>query len=168
MAAPENVQLTAGTQPGKSVGVDRITENASMSKSNISDYQGPIIVFDAMCVLCSANAQFVLRHDRTGRFRLASMQNETGAALYRRCGIDPANPDSLIIVDGAGVLRDSNAVLAIYGGLGWPWKAISALRVVPRMLRDPIYRWLARNRYRIFGKRETCWVPTPDQASRIL
>jgi predicted DCC family thiol-disulfide oxidoreductase YuxK len=96
------------------------------------------------------------------------MQNETGIALYRRCGMDPADPDSLIIVDGAKVLRDSDAVLAIYAGLGWPWKAISVLRIIPRMLRDPIYLWLARNRYRIFGKRETCWLPTPEQASRIL
>lgn len=139
-----------------------------MSESNIIEYQGPIIVFDAMCVLCSANAQFVLRHDRIGRFRLASMQNETGARLYKRCGIDPANPDSLIIVEGAKVLRDSDAVLAIYAALGWPWKALALLRLVPRMLRDPAYRWLARNRYRFFGKRETCWLPTPEQADRIL
>ena len=139
-----------------------------MSESNTIEYQGPIIVFDAMCVLCSANAQFVLRHDHTGRFRLASMQNETGARLYRRCGIDPANPDSLIIVEGAKVLRDSDAVLAIYAALGWPWKALALLRLVPRMLRDPAYRWLARNRYRFFGKRETCWLPTPEQADRIL
>ncbi|MDR6902745.1 thiol-disulfide oxidoreductase DCC family protein [Rhizobium miluonense] len=139
-----------------------------MNKSTISDHHGPIIVFDAMCVLCTANAQFVLRHDHLGRFRLASMQNETGIALYRFCGMDPADPDSLIIVDGAKVLRNSDAVLAIYAGLGWPWKAISVLRIIPRMLRDPIYLWLARNRYRIFGKRETCWLPTPEQASRIL
>ncbi|NLR98414.1 DUF393 domain-containing protein [Rhizobium sp. P38BS-XIX] len=141
-----------------------------MLKSDINaiDHQGPIIVFDAMCVLCSANAQFVLRHDRIGRFRLASMQNEVGAQLYRRCGIDPANPDSLIIVDGASVLRDSDAVLSIYAGLGWPWRALSLLLLVPRALRNPAYRWLARNRYRFFGKRETCWLPTPEQADRIL
>ncbi|OCJ00258.1 hypothetical protein A6U86_11605 [Rhizobium sp. AC27/96] len=139
-----------------------------MSDSNSSQYQGPIIVFDAMCVLCSANAQFVLRHDRIGRFRLASMQDETGTGLYRRFGIDPADPDSMIVVDGAQVLRDSDAILGIYAGLGWPWKAFSLLRFVPKGLRDPAYRWLARNRYRIFGKRETCWLPTPEQADRIL
>jgi predicted DCC family thiol-disulfide oxidoreductase YuxK len=61
---------------------------------------GPIIVFDAMCVLCSANAAFVLRHDRAGHFRLASMQGEAGSALYRRFGIDPANPETLIVVEG--------------------------------------------------------------------
>ncbi|MBB6484395.1 thiol-disulfide oxidoreductase DCC family protein [Rhizobium lusitanum] len=139
-----------------------------MSDRDDIDHHGPIIVFDAMCVLCSANAQFVLSHDHIGRFRLASMQNETGARLYRRCGIDPANPDSLIIVDGTKVLRNSDAVLSIYAGLGWPWKALSLLRLVPRALRDPAYRALARNRYRFFGKRETCWVPTPEQANRIL
>lgn len=128
----------------------------------------PVIVFDAMCVLCSANAQFVLRHDRRGHFRLASMQGEAGAALYRRFGIDPADPETLIVVEGDHALRDSDAVLAIWRGLGWPWRAAGVLRLVPRQLRDPLYRRVARNRYRLFGKRETCWVPTPAQRGRIL
>lgn len=132
------------------------------------DKAGPIIVFDAECILCSANAQFVLRHDRNRRFRLASMQKATGAALYRHFGIDPANPESLIIVDGDAVLKDSDAVLAIYAGLCWPWKVISVLRFIPRFLRDPAYRWLARNRYRLFGRRETCWMPSPGDADRVL
>lgn len=129
---------------------------------------GPIIVFDAMCMLCSANAAFVLRHDAAGRFRLASMQGEAGAALYRRFGIDPANPETLIVVEGDGVLRDSDAVLAIWAGLDRPWNALAVLRIVPRKLRDPIYRWVARHRYRLFGKRSTCWLPTAEQAARIL
>ncbi len=129
---------------------------------------GPIIVFDALCVLCSANAQFVLRHDARERFRLASMQDRAGADLYRKFGIDPANPETMIVVEGKRALRDSDAILAIFAGLGWPWRALAALRLIPRPLRDPIYRWMARNRYRIFGRRETCWVPTPDQASRVL
>lgn len=134
----------------------------------LNDAAGPIIVFDAECILCSANAQFVLRHDRARRFRLASMQNSVGAGLYRRFGIDPANPESMIVVEGDRLLKDSDAVLAIYAGLGWPWKAFSALRFIPRFLRDPAYRWLARNRYRIFGRRETCWVPSPGDADRVL
>jgi len=129
---------------------------------------GPIIVFDAMCVLCSANAAFVLRHDRAGRFRLASMQGEAGAALYRRFGIDPANPETLIVVEGDNVLRDSDAMLAIWAGLDRPWNALAALRIVPRKLRDPIYRWAARHRYRLFGKRSACWIPTAEHAARIL
>lgn len=130
--------------------------------------EGPIILFDAMCVLCSANAAFVLRHDGSGRFRLASMQGDVGAALYRQFGIDPANPDSLIVVDNGHALRDSDAVLAIWAGLSRPWNALSLFRIVPRWLRDPVYRWVARHRYRLFGKRSTCWLPTPEQARRIL
>ena len=128
----------------------------------------PIIVFDAHCVLCSANAQFVLKHDRSDHFRLASMQGEIGTALYRRFGIDPANPETLILVDGNDVRRDSDAILAIYAALGWPWRATTALRLVPAFLRDPVYRWVARNRYRLFGRRATCWVPSAEQARRVL
>lgn len=129
---------------------------------------GPIIVFDALCVLCSANAQFVLRHDRRGIFRLASMQGATGAALYRRHGIDPANPETMIIVDGANVLTNSDAVLAIYAACGWPWRSAAVARIVPRPIRDAAYRLVARNRYRLFGKRDTCWLPTPAERSRVL
>lgn len=128
---------------------------------------GPIIVFDALCVLCSANARFVLAHDRKKRFRLASMQGAAGAALYRAHGIDPASPETLIVVDGGRVLRDTDAVLAIYAECGWPWRAATALRLVPRAWRDPAYRWIARNRYRLFGRRETCWLPSPEDRDRV-
>lgn len=128
----------------------------------------PIIVFDAECVLCSANAQFVLRHDRRGHFRLASMQGIVGEALYHKFGIDPADPETLIVVSGDQALRDSTAALAIWSGLGWPWRALTILRVVPALLRDPLYRLIARNRYRLFGKRQTCWMPKPEQADRVL
>jgi len=128
----------------------------------------PIIVFDAECLLCSANAQFVLNHDRKGRFLLASMQGEAGSALYRRFGIDPADPDTLIVVEGDRVRRDSDAILAIWVGLGWPWRAGAIFRLVPRLLRDPVYRYVARNRYRLFGKRDTCWLPDPAFRDRML
>jgi predicted DCC family thiol-disulfide oxidoreductase YuxK len=128
----------------------------------------PVIVFDGECVLCSANAQFVLRHDRDHHFRLASMQGKVGAALYTRFGIDPANPESLIVVRGDELLRDSDAVLSIYSRLGWPWRAMSTFYLVPRALRDPVYRWIARNRYRLFGRRETCWLPTAEHARYVL
>lgn len=128
----------------------------------------PIIVFDAMCVLCSANAQFVLRHDRRRQFRLASMQGDLGRALYRKFGIDPEQPETLIVVTGDTAARDSDAVLAIWSGLGWPWRALAVARLVPRALRDPVYRWVARHRYRLFGKRQTCWLPRPEDADRLL
>jgi predicted DCC family thiol-disulfide oxidoreductase YuxK len=128
----------------------------------------PIILFDAMCILCSANAQFVLKHDRRARFRLASMQSEAGATLFRKFGIDPADPDTIIVVEGDQAKRNSDAVLAIYSGLGWPWRAAAIARIVPLPLRDAIYRLIARNRYRLFGKRDTCWLPAPEFRDRLL
>lgn len=127
-----------------------------------------IILFDAMCVLCSANAQFILRRDRRRRFQLASMQGGVGADLFRRHGIDPTDPDTILVIDGDRVLRDSDAVLAIYAELGWPWRAAGWLRVVPRALRDPPYLLIARNRYRLFGRRATCWVPSAADRDRVL
>lgn len=128
----------------------------------------PIILFDAECVLCSANAQFILTHDTARRYRLASMQGDVGAALFRQHGIDPADPDTILVIDGDHVLRDSDAVLSIYAGLGWPWRLAGAARIVPHALRDPVYRWVARNRYRIFGRRDSCWLPGPEDADRVL
>ncbi len=134
----------------------------------MSGTEPPVILFDAICPLCSANARFILRHDKRRRFRLASMQSEAGAALYRRFGIDPADPDTLILVEGGRARRDSDAVLAIWSGLGWPWRAGAALRIVPARLRDPLYRWVARNRYRWFGRRQACWLPSPEYSDRFL
>ena len=128
----------------------------------------PVIVFDGLCPLCSANARFVLRYDRRGHFRLASMQGEAGAALLRRFGIDPDDPETMIVVEEGEALRDSEAVLAIARGLGWPWRAAGVARLVPRRLRDAVYRWVARNRYRLFGRNETCWLPDADYRDRML
>ncbi|WP_374406731.1 thiol-disulfide oxidoreductase DCC family protein [Pelagerythrobacter sp.] len=128
----------------------------------------PVVVFDGDCILCSANARFILRHDRRGHFRLATMQGAAGAALMARFGIDPLDPETFILVEGDRVRRNSDAALAIAEGLGWPWRALGALRIVPRPLRDAVYGLVARNRYRWFGRRERCFVPTPEQARRVL
>lgn len=129
---------------------------------------GRIILFDAECVLCTANAKFILTYDRNKVFYLASMQGEVGAKLFRRHGIDPADPSTILVIDGPAVRKDSNAVISIYEGLGMPWRIVSILRLIPSFLRDPVYRLVARHRYRIFGKRETCWVPPARFRSRML
>lgn len=129
---------------------------------------GPIIVFDGQCVLCSANAQFVLKHDRRAHFRLAAIQSPTGAELCRRFGIDPQDPTTMIVVEEGRAITDSDGVLAIARGLGWPWRAAGAFRLVPRGVRDRLYLLVARNRYRLFGRREQCWMPAPEHRDRIL
>lgn len=145
-----------------------------MADANLSDElkplvaDGPIVVFDAMCVLCSANAQFILRHDRRARFRLAAMQGGVGRRLFEHFDIDPADPETIIVLDGERVWRDSDAVVAIYVGLGWPWRVAGAARIVPRRWRDTLYRLIARHRYRLFGQRATCWLPRAEWADRML
>lgn len=121
--------------------------------------EGPIIVFDSVCVLCSRNAQFVLRRDRRARFRLAAIQSEAGAALCRRFGVDAIDPATMILIEDGRARQMSDAVLGICRGLGWPWRAFGLFRIVPRPIRDALYRWVARHRYRWFGRRETCWLP---------
>lgn len=128
----------------------------------------PLIVFDGACVMCSANARFVLRHDRRRQFRLTTAQGPLGEALYRHFGLRADEEGTILVVQGGRVLTDSDAVLAIPAGLGWPWRIAAALRIVPRPLRDRIYRWVARNRLRWFGRLETCWVPAPADSDRIL
>lgn len=128
----------------------------------------PIILFDAECVLCSANAQFILKHDRSGHFRLASMQGEAGAEICRRYGIDAADPTTIVVVEEGGARYNSDAVLSIYEGLGLPWRLITILRLFPAAVRDPVYRLIARNRYRLFGKRTTCWVAPSEYRDRML
>lgn len=140
---------------------------ASTSPST-GDRHHPIILFDAECVLCSVNAQFVLRHDKAGYFRLASMQGDVGAEIYRCHGMDPKDPVSLLVVEGERVRQDSDAVLSIYEALVMPWRLLAVLRIIPAFLRDPVYRYAARNRYRWFGKREECWVASSDYRDRIL
>ncbi len=134
----------------------------------VEKWNGPIILFDAECVLCSANALFVLKHDKIGHFRLASMQGDVGSALYRKNGIDPNDPSSMIVVDGDQVRLNSDAVLSIYEALSFPWKLAKIFRLVPQFIRDPAYRLIARNRYRLFGKRDSCWVASPEYKNRIL
>lgn len=129
---------------------------------------GPIILFDAKCVLCSANAHFILKHDKSARFHLASMQGDIGTMLFREHGVDPADPSTIIVVDGVNVRKNSDAVLSIYEGLGFPWRFASLFRLIPGRLRDPAYAWIARNRYRIFGKRPTYWIPPEEYRSRVL
>lgn len=170
MAAFSLCQLQAAIPLSASSGATEWFDPAkSLSVQSPYDLEaGPIIVFDAECVLCTANARFVLRHDRKRRFRLASMQGPVGAWLFAQNGIDPDDPDTIIVVDGDQVLRNSDAVLAIYAACGWPWRAIAGLRIVPSACRDPIYRLVARNHYRLFGRLENCWLPSPADRARVL
>lgn len=129
----------------------------------------PVIVFDGVCVLCNHWVDFILQHDVAGRFRLAAMQGSNGSVLLAAYGLSPADPTSLLLVEGGHGYTDTAAIIRILGEFGAGWRLLGrVVKLVPRFLRDPTYRWLARNRYRIFGRRATCRVPDPAQAWRFL
>ena len=127
-----------------------------------------LIVFDGECVLCSRTARFVLKRDKARRFRLTTAQGETGQRLYRELGLATDAFETMLVVRGGRALTESDAALAIARGLGWPWRAAAAARIVPKPLRDAFYRLVARNRYRWFGRRDTCWMPDADVRDRIV
>jgi predicted DCC family thiol-disulfide oxidoreductase YuxK len=127
-----------------------------------------VVVFDGVCHLCSGWVQFLLRHDKAQRYSFAAMQGEAGQRLLREHGIDPSDPSSFLLLRDGVAETDSDAVISVVTGLGSGWRAAGVLRVMPRVVRDPLYRWIARNRYRLLGKRATCYLPTPEDSARFL
>ena len=128
-----------------------------------------VVLFDGVCNLCSAVVRFVIRHDPSpGRFKLAALQSEAGQRLLREHSLSTTDLESFVLIeDGQAHLR-STAALRVLRGLGFPWSLLYAFMIVPRPLRDAVYRWIARNRYRWFGKRDACMMPTDDVRSRFL
>ena len=134
----------------------------------------PIILYDGVCGLCNRLVQFLLKHDKDGRLRFASLQSDFAVKVLGRHGFDPKDLDTVHVVEnydqpGERVLQRSDAVLRAGRELGGFWGASSSVgRIVPRALRDLVYRLVATNRYRVFGKYDTCMLPDPKQRSRFL
>ena len=134
----------------------------------------PIVFYDGVCGLCNALVQFLLKRDRHARLRFASLQSDFAAKVLHRHGIDPKDLDTLhVVIDyerpEERVLNRSDAVLRAGRELGGAWPLFATVaRVIPRPLRDLVYRFIARNRYRVFGKSETCMLPDPSQQHRFL
>jgi predicted DCC family thiol-disulfide oxidoreductase YuxK len=128
-----------------------------------------VIVFDGVCVLCSRWVGFVLRRDRSGRFKFAAMQTATGRVLLTKHGIDADDPLSFLLLEDGRGYTDTDAIVRILRAFGPGWRFVALLlSIVPRFIRDPLYRWIARHRYRLFGQRPACLVPAADVADRFL
>lgn len=127
-----------------------------------------IVVFDAQCLLCSGFTRFLLKHDRHGALRFASMQGQTGRALLQAASVDPDDVDTVLFVRDGHAWRESAAVLRILHVLGWPWRLAWLGWLMPWPARDALYRWVARNRYRWFGHSNSCILPPAGAAQRFL
>ncbi|WP_050400794.1 thiol-disulfide oxidoreductase DCC family protein [Bradyrhizobium embrapense] len=126
-----------------------------------------VILYDGVCIFCSRWVRFVVARDTTRRFRFTPIQSGYGTRLARTFGIDPDDPDTNAVVHGGIAWMKSDAALTVLSHLpGWGWTRV--LFGVPKPLRDAVYSLIARNRYKIFGKYETCFVPDADMRARVL
>jgi len=127
-----------------------------------------LVIFDGVCNLCVGSVKFILRHELRPDLQFAPLQSATGSRLAQELGFDPVDAKTFIFIeDGKAYLR-SDAAIRVARYLRWPWRWLAILRFVPRPLRDWGYNWFALNRYRWFGRAETCMVPTPEIRRRFI
>lgn len=127
-----------------------------------------VIVFDGICMLCCASSRFIYQRDKAGVFRFATAQSQSGHDILQSCGLPTDHYETMVYVKNGVVSQRSDAWLQILRQLPQPWPMLSLARFCPRFLRDGCYTLIARDRYRLFGKRDTCMMPTDDALSRFL
>jgi len=132
----------------------------------INDY--PIIFFDGVCNLCNSSVQFIIKKDRKKQFRFASLQGKAGQELLKKFNLPADNFNSFILAEGDQIYTRSTAVLKMLKKLGGGWELFYGFIIVPKFIRNAIYNWIARNRYRWYGKRDKCMIPTSDLKERFL
>ncbi len=133
-----------------------------------SEVQNPVILFDGVCNLCNGSVLFILNRDPSGIFRFAPLQSDTGKNLLSKFDLPNDKFDSIILVENNEYYLRSTAALKILQRLGALWKIVYVFMLVPRPVRDYIYDIVARNRYKWYGKRAECMIPSSDIESRFL
>ena len=128
----------------------------------------PILLFDGVCNLCNASVQWILKRDRKGVFRFAALQSDTGQQILHQHGLSSEHFDTVVLALGDRIFLRSDAPLEIVRRLGGLWGLLYFFKIFPRPLRDAIYNFVARNRYRWFGRREECMLPKPEWKDRFL
>lgn len=130
--------------------------------------QHPVLLFDGHCNLCNGAVQWVLARDKAGVIRFASLQSEVGQRLQEQFKLDPAALDSIVLVKDKQAYQKSTAALETAASLGGIYGAATVFKVVPTFIRNAVYDFIARNRYRWFGRSEECWLPRPEWKERFL
>ena len=127
-----------------------------------------IVLFDGLCNLCSGSVKFIIKRDSNRIFKFASLQSEFGQRQLERFGIDKQILHSIILVQDNQCYERSSAALEIVRKLNFPWPLLYGFKILPRFLCDAIYNWISGNRYKFFGKKDSCWIPTPELKERFL
>ncbi|HTN05519.1 thiol-disulfide oxidoreductase DCC family protein [Agriterribacter sp.] len=128
----------------------------------------PVILFDGVCNLCNSSVQFIIRHDKRKQFRFASLQGHAGQALLQQFNLPATHFNSFVLIEGNRLFTQSTAALRTFKTLGGAWSLLYGGIIIPPFIRNAIYRLIATNRYRWFGKRASCMVPPPGVKSRFL
>ena len=130
--------------------------------------ENKIVLFDGVCHLCQWSIQFIISHDPQGYFHFASLQSEIGKELLKSNGLSKQYVSSVVLIENEQIHTGSTAVLRIAKQLTFPWRMLYGFMIVPRFIREPIYKYIAKNRYRWFGKDEVCFMLTQELKSRFL
>lgn len=128
----------------------------------------PLILFDGVCNLCTHSVQFVIQRDAKQQFRFASIQSDLGQKVLQQYGLSTTKINTVVLLNNNQIYTHSTAALHIAQQLGGLWQLASLALWVPAPLRDAVYTFIAQNRYRWFGKQESCWLPTPELKNRFL
>lgn len=133
----------------------------------VKSSQEAVVLFDGVCNLCSGAVQFTIKRDPFARFHFASLQSDYGQEQLKRIGFNPESLHSIVLIKDGKVFERSNAALEIARNLTGVWPLLYGFKILPRFLRDSIYTLIARYRYRWFGKKDSCWLPTPELKARF-
>ena len=128
----------------------------------------PVILFDGVCNLCNTSVQFVIKHDKRAFFTFASLQGETGQQLLKKHGLTAEDLNSFVLIINNKALTRSAAALTVARNLGGIIKLLYGFMIIPAFIRDGVYNIIAKNRYKWFGKRDSCMIPSPELSSRFL
>lgn len=129
--------------------------------------ENPIVIFDGVCNYCNGLVNFAIKRDPKAVLRFCPSQSDTGTRLLSDAGLS-LTPDSAVLVDDGKIYTNSTSVVRIAKYLKWPYKALYGLILIPRPIRDALYMWFARRRYKFFGKKDTCMIPTSEVRSRFI
>mgnify|MGYP006201101683 CR=1 FL=1 len=127
-----------------------------------------VIFFDGVCNLCNGAVQFVIEHDRKSYFKFAALQSEFAAKTLVDFDLKVSHGDSFVLLENGRVYEQSTAALRVSKKLRGLWPLLYVFIIVPPFLRNAVYKFIARNRYKWFGKQESCWVPTPELKGKFL
>ena len=136
---------------------------------NISKHK-KLILFDGVCNLCNSSVLYVIKRDKKNIFLFTPLQSEVGKQIIRKFGIDTSQVDSIILYNPSKEVIDykSTAALKVASNLGFPTNILSVFIIIPNVIRNLVYDFIAKNRYKWYGKKESCMIPTPELKSKFL